>query len=79
MIIEDYYGISSHRQNHTEYGRDRSSQRSERSPIKGSQEMRSPKIRSLKRTELSNEKLHSKDKKNENVRLSPSRRAIYPP
>lgn len=61
-MIEDYYGFSSHRPNGTTFGRQRSGQRTERSPKVDSRLFKSP-IRSLKRTELSKEKLLSKDSK----------------
>ena len=60
-MIEDYYGFSSNRGNTTGFGGQRSAQRTERSPRLLNRNLKSP-VRTMKRTELSKEKLHSKDK-----------------
>jgi hypothetical protein len=64
-MIEDYYGFSAHRENTVGFGRQRSTQRTERSPKMASRMLKSPAHRALKRTELSKEKLKSKETKRE--------------
>lgn len=66
-MIEDYYGFSGYRPSVQSFPRERSSQRTERSPRPDSRKMRSPPNRALKRTELSKEKLSSKDSKKQKL------------
>jgi hypothetical protein len=63
MIIEDYYGFSQNKSDSNQLPRENSSNRTEKS--KGTRQFvrKSPIARTLKRTELSNQKLNSKDSK----------------
>lgn len=71
MISEDYYGFSSPPHNPTGFGNEKSSYRTERSPRIGKLEPQSPKYKALMRTELSKEKIISKELKKGRLAKSP--------
>ena len=63
MIIEDYYGFNRNRNESGSMPGGRSSSRTERSGHALLNNRKSPITRTLKRTELSNEKIYSRDTK----------------